>query len=399
VPNVIARTFHTASKRLCEVACLDCKFCTDAQRVFPGDLEDFCVQVFSKLGVPLEEARTTAKILVSADLRGVFSHGVARLGRYIKGIQEGFIVPNVKFDIIEPVPAIAIIDAKNGIGQVVSEMAMDLAIEKAEQNGIGMVTVKRSNHYGIAGYYALKALKKRMIGVSTTNTAPLVVPTFSREILLGTNPLAFGAPSNRYEDFVLDTATSVVPRGKLEVYDRNLKQMPRGWTVDENGFDCQNPGNVLSNLLERIGGGILPLGGRGDQFGGHKGYGLGLMVDILSGVLSGSAFGRDVDNVHQKDNPSQKAAPNVGHFFMAIDVKKFMPLEEFETRMDKLINGIKESQTALDQERIYVHGEKSFARTKIHTKYGIPIKENVFNPLTDIAQRFKVKAPRCVIEK
>jgi LDH2 family malate/lactate/ureidoglycolate dehydrogenase len=256
----------------------------------------------------------------------------------VKGLQEGYIVPGVEFDIREPVPAIAAIDAKNGVGQVVSELAMDLAVAKARANGIGVVTVGNSNHFGIAGYYVQKAIDAGMLGVSLTNAAPLVVPTNGADAVLGTNPIAVGAPGENGLDFLLDMATSVVPRGKLEVYDRNRKQMPNGWAVNANGYDTHDPGLVLHNLLGRVGGGILPLGGRGEQFSGYKGYGLALMVDVLTGVLSGAAYGPDVDNVHRQTAAGEKPAPRVGHFFQALDVSRFMPLEEFRRRMADLLH-------------------------------------------------------------
>jgi LDH2 family malate/lactate/ureidoglycolate dehydrogenase len=181
-------------------------------------------------------------------------------------------------------------------------------------------------------------------------------------------------------------ATSVVPRGKVEVYDRNIQQMPVGWTVDEHGYDAQNPAHVLKNLAERIGGGILPLGGRGELYSGHKGYGLAFMVDILTGVLSGAAYGPDVHNLKRPMPDGQLATPDVGHFFLAMDVSRFMPLETFEDRLDDLIDRLKDSKKALDQEAIFFHGEQSWARTRAHEEHGIPMAENVMCTLVDIAK-------------
>jgi LDH2 family malate/lactate/ureidoglycolate dehydrogenase len=178
----------------------------------------------------------------------------------------------------------------------------------------------------------------------------------------------------------------VVPRGKLEVYDRNRKQMPEGWTVDEQGYDCQNPGQVLRNLVERLGGGILPLGGRGTDFSGHKGYGLALMVDILTGVLSGAAFGPEVSNLKRPVGPGQKAAPNVGHFFMALDISRFLDLGAFQDRLDDLMDTIKGSRKALDQAEIFIHGEKSWAKKREYESLGIPMARNVMCALETIAR-------------
>ena len=379
-----------------EVRCDECHACADVFRIRKQELEAFTARVLQAHQVPAEEAEITARVLVSADLRGVASHGVARLGRYISGLDAGYIRPGVAFDIQEPAPAIGVIDAKNGIGQVASEQAMDMAISKARANGIGLVTVRNSNHYGIAGYYVLKALAQRMIGVCMTNSAPLVIPTHGAKALLGTNPIAFGAPAAKNQAFLLDMATSVVPRGKLEVYDRNRKQMPVGWTVDEQGFDCQNPGQVLRNLIDRVGGGILPLGGRGETFSGYKGYGLAALVDVLCGVLSGSAFLDDVHNLKREVPEGEIAAPRVGHIFMAVDVGRFQPIEAFEQSMDEFIDRLKASPKAVDQDEILVAGEKEWRRTAESERLGVPIAANVMKTLLEIARRCQAEPPRCV---
>jgi LDH2 family malate/lactate/ureidoglycolate dehydrogenase len=384
-------------ERLHEVQCADCQTCTLENKVMRADLEAFCARVLGRYGVPPGEAATTARVLVSADLRGIASHGVARLGRYIKGLKAGYIRPGVEFGLEEPVPAIGVVDARNGIGQVVSEWAMDLAIRKARDNGVGVVTVKNSNHFGIAGYYVQKAIDANMLGVCMTNAAPLVVPTNGAEAVLGTNPIAVGAPGGDLP-FLLDMATSVVPRGKLEVADRNRKQIPVGWAVDEKGFDSHNPGQVLGNMLARTGGGILPLGGRGEMFSGYKGYGLALLVDVLCGVLSGSAFGFDVDNLEKPAGSKATAAPRVGHFFMAMDIARFMPVDEFTQRLDALFSMLKGSKKALDQAVIYVHGEKEHIRSLLHERGGIPITENVFDSLRRIAEESGTEPPTTVAD-
>lgn len=396
-PQVPGELFECEARRaewLHEVRCEECEHCTLETKVARADLEDFCCCVLGRYGVPPGEAAVTARVLVAADLRGIASHGVARLGRYIRGIEDGYIRPSVQFDIREPAPALAVIDARHGLGQVVSDLAMDLAIRKARLHGVGVVTVANSNHYGIAGYYVQKAIDAEMIGLSMTNAAPLVVPTHGADAVLGTNPIALGAPGPPGQPFLLDMATSVVPRGKLEVYDRTRRQMPVGWAVDETGYDSRNPGQVLKNLIERLGGGILPLGGRGELFGGHKGYGLALMVDILSGVLSGSAFGWDVDNLSRPASPGETVAPRVGHFFMALDIARFMPVSEFRARLGALFTMLKTSRLALDRTTIFVHGEKEQIRAALHENSGIPLTENVLAALTQIAARCGVEPPR-----
>jgi LDH2 family malate/lactate/ureidoglycolate dehydrogenase len=387
------------SESLHEVRCEECLGCGFECKVMRADLEQFVADVLRAHGLPPADAAVTARVLVAADLRGIASHGVARLGRYVKGLQEGYIVPGVEFAIREPAPAIAAIDARNGVGQVVSELAMDMAIARARAHGVGVVTVANSNHYGIAGYYVQKAVDAGLIGLSLTNAAPLVVPTNGADAILGTNPIAFGAPGRDGFDFLLDMATSVVPRGKLEVYDRNRRQMPVGWAVDEKGYDTRNPGHVLANLLSRTGGGILPLGGRGEEFSGYKGYGLALMVDVLCGVLGGSAFGPDVDNVRGAPGSGPGAAPRVGHFFLALDVARFMPLEEFRERLATLFAMLKNSRKALDKSVIYVHGEKEQVRARLHEQSGIPLTENVLASLRTIAAGCGATPPVTVAER
>ncbi len=394
IPRVLWPCEHEDAEWLHEVQCANCKTCGLENRVMRHDLEQFVVDVLAHYKVSPEEGAIVARGLVAADLRGIASHGVARLGRYLIGIQKGYIRPGVEFVVTDAPPAIASIDARNGLGQVVSERAMELAMEKARACGVGIVTVKNSNHYGIAGYYVQMALRERLIGISMTNAAPLVIPTHGTDAILGTNPIAFGMPSATPPDFLLDMATSVVPRGKLEVFDRNNEQMPVGWAADEHGYDCQNPGHVLANLLARAGGGILPLGGRGETFSGHKGFGLAVLVDMLCGVLAGSAFGRDVNDLKREMPAGEIAAPRVGHFFLVIDPERFMPRAELEQRTARFVAMIKESPTARDRHQIYIHGEKEAVRTELHEHHGIPIADNVLSALRAIAAEGQVPPPR-----
>jgi L-2-hydroxycarboxylate dehydrogenase (NAD+) len=253
--------------------------------VWAEPLKDFCTQVFEKMGVPHDDAEVTSDVLVLANLRGIDSHGVARLKRYVDGLRDGVMLPRPKIEVVHETPTTALMDGGAGLGQPVGVRGMQLAIEKASEMGVGFVAVRNSNHYGIAGYYALMALENEMMGISSTNADVLVVPTFSRDALLGTNPIAVAAPAGQERAFVLDMATSTVPRGKLEVYDRMEKPIPLGWATDEQGIPTADAQQVLENFKARAGGGLLPLGGAGEEFGGHKGYGLALLVDILCGVL------------------------------------------------------------------------------------------------------------------
>lgn len=348
-------------------------------------LRDFCNNVWMKLGVPENDARTTTDVLVLADLRGVDSHGVARLPRYYNDLKNGWTKPTDKSKIIRETKATALIDGGQSLGQVVGRKGMELAIKKAKETAVGIVSVRNSHHYGIAGYYSLMALDYNLIGVSMTNAAPLVVPTFGRTAILGTNPISLTAPADKEKPFVLDMATSVVPRGKLEVYDRQKKLMPLGWAVDTTGRGTSDPHLVLDALSKRLGGGILPLGGEGEEHSGHKGYGLALMVDVLSGVLSGSATGLGVD--------VDKTKPNVGHFFMALDPSAFRPLDEFKKDMDRLTRELKDSPKADGQTRIYVHGEKSFDRVEKYRREGIPLGAPVVEAMKKVGQEVGVRWP------
>src|SRR5256712_7873892 len=337
------------------------------------ELKEFCEQVFMRLGVPPKDAKTTSGVLVLAGLRGIESHGVARLPRYVNGIKAGYIKPIERSRVVKETKTTALIDGEQSLGQVVSRKGMEFAIRKAKETSVGIVTVRNSNHYGIAGYYSLMALEHDLIGVSMTNAAPLVVPTFGRSAVLGTNPISVAAPALQEKPFVLDMATSVVPRGKLEVLDRKGLPMPPGWAVDETGRGSTDAKRGLNAMSKRLGGGILPLGGEGEEHSGHKGYGLALMVDVFSGVLSGAATGLKVNADEQR--------PDVGHFFMALDPAAFRPLDEFKRDMDKLARGLKDSPKAQGQARIYVHGEKSFARTERLRREGVPLDPTVVDAI------------------
>ena len=351
-------------------------------------LSAFCVRVFEKLNVPTADAETTADILVAADLRGIDSHGVARLRRYVKGLQEGVMLAHPEETTVSETATTALIDAGAGLGQPVSCRAMKLSIEKAKKYGTAFVTVRNSNHYGIAGYYAMMALEYNMIGISMTNADVLVVPTFGRHAVLGTNPIAVAVPTGQERPFVLDMATSTVPRGKLETYDRQGKAMPLGWATDEKGIPTADAHRVLDNFRARRGGGLLPLGGAGELFSGHKGYGLALLVDILSAVLPGAAYA----NMVYPKTPQGKPLPaNLGHFFGSIKVEAFRSVDEFKSAMDGLIRRLKNSPKAEGADRIYIHGEKEYEEAERRAKEGIPLDEKVTADMRAIAQELNVK--------
>lgn len=336
-------------------------------------LTNFTSQIFQKLGISKEDSDVTADVLVASDLRGIPSHGVARLKRYYDGIKNGLMIPDAKPTVEKESPSTASINANNGLGQPAGYFGMNLAIKKAKQTGLGFVTVGHSNHYGIAGYYSMMALEEgNLIGISMTNSAPLVVPTFSKDMLIGTNPISIAAPTAKERPFVLDMATSVVPRGKFEVYERESKPVPAGWAVDEQGVPSTDTKKIVDNMAKTLGGGILPLGGAGELLSGHKGYGMSLMVDILSGVLAGAKFGPFV-----KANTGGEKFIDVGHFFGVMKIDNFTDLNEFKNTMDKMIQTLKGSQKAKGENRIYIHGEKEFEKWDEYRKNGVPLAEKV----------------------
>jgi LDH2 family malate/lactate/ureidoglycolate dehydrogenase len=346
------------------------------------NLRTFTEKIPRFFGVSQEAAHLCADNFVAADLRGVSSHGAALIRRYVDGIQIGTILPQAKPEIIRESPSTATIDGHLGLGQVVGSFATSVAIAKAKQTGVGIATARNSNHYGMAGYYAQMMVDEGLLGMSLTNAAPHVIPTFGRIPVIGTNPISLAAPANRHYPFLLDMATSVVPRNKLDKYAHTGMPMPAGWALDAQGRVTTDAAAVLTSMVSRLGGGILPLGGQGELCGGHKGYGLGVFVDILCGVLSGGAYADLVQNV--KDGESI-IATQVCHFFMALKIENFVDMDTFTAGMDDLIDRLKNSEKAAGQTTIYVHGEKEYERCAKHEKDGIPLPDHVYEILESIS--------------
>jgi L-2-hydroxycarboxylate dehydrogenase (NAD+) len=353
-------------------------------------LRSFCTKVLERLEVPHEDAKITADVLVTADLRGIDSHGVARMSRYVSGIQQGMMRPKANPRLIHETPSTATIDADAGLGQPISHRAMQLAIKKAREHSLGFVAVRNSNHFGIAGYYAMMALREDMIGICTTNSEVLVVPTFARNAMLGTNPIAIVVPSGKECPFVLDMSTSTVTRGKLEVYARLEKQIPINWATDEKGVATDDPKRVLQNIAKRSGGGLLPLGGALEESSGHKGYGMALAVEIFSAVLSGALY---ANRVYPKKEDGKPLPSGIGHFFGAIRIDAFRPEEEFKRDMDDLVRRLKNAPKADGAERIYIHGEKESEETERLLKLGIPLNPKVAEELRTIARQLGINEP------
>lgn len=339
-------------------------------RVNHEALTQFVGKVLERFGVPSEDAAITAQVLVKADLRGIESHGAARLKRYTDGLKNGVVKTNPNIATIYETPVTAVLDGDSGLGQVVSHKAMNMAMTKAKQNHIGLVAVRNSNHFGIAGFYGLMALRQNLIGLVMTNSEPLVAPTFAKQKLLGTNPICVAVPTGG-EGFVLDMATSVAPIGKIEVARRIGKKVPLGWGIDADGRITDDPEEISEGAL-------IPLGGFGETLGGHKGYGLGVVVDVFSGVLSGASWG---GNVGKTQGP---AAANVGHFFGAMRVEAFMPLEDFKARMSKFVRSLKDADKVTGLEEIYVAGEKSAYTEQVRRKVGVALDAKTVDMLTQL---------------
>ncbi|MFH1249890.1 MAG: Ldh family oxidoreductase [bacterium] len=350
------------------------------------DLKAFIVNVFKNVRLSLENAEITADVLISADRRNIESHGVARLKWYVDGIKTGIIKPECKLDIIRETPVSLVIDGNGGMGQPIAYHAMKKCIEKAKEHFICFVSIRNSNHYGIAGYYTLMALKENMIGISLTNSAPLVVPTFGKDAVIGTNPISIGFPGKNERPFLLDMATSTVSRGKLEVYSRKEAAIPDSWACDENGNPSVDATKVLDNLIARKGGGLLPLGGGVELTGGYKGYGLSAVVDILSGVLSSGTVGTDVYG--KKGVPAE-----VCHFLGVINPEAFMGLDELQNNMDYYIQMLKNASKADGQNRIFIAGEKEYEAME-KNKVTVSLQDKVFNTLNEIGAEFGLKLNR-----
>ncbi|HYW53420.1 MAG TPA: Ldh family oxidoreductase [Dongiaceae bacterium] len=339
----------------------------------PG-LRTFVTTVLEKVGVPTDDAATVADVLIAADLRGVESHGVARLeSYYVSRIRAGQLDPHPELKTVRETPTSVLTDAGNGLGHPAGKKTMERVLDKAAQTGAAFGAVRNSNHFGIAGYYAMLALDRDMIGIASTNSVRYGAPTFGRDIMLGTNPLAFAIPAKNEPAFVLDFATTTVPKGKLEVYNRKGKQLNPGWAIDASGHETLDPQVALKGAL-------LPLGGYGVDNGGHKGYGLGLLVDILCGVLSGGAFGNDLPN------PSDGPLPGkISHFFAAFKIDGFRDPEQFKADMDTELRAFKDSAKAPGHERIYVAGEIEHEKTLYNREHGVPVHVKVWDGLQKLA--------------
>ncbi len=337
----------------------------------------FMQDVLERSGVPLEDSRICADILITSDRRGIESHGISRLKMYVDRIKKGVQNPITTINIIRDNPTTAVWDGNHGMGHVIGYKAMQTTISKARQYGMGSIAVRNSSHYGIAGYYPLMAIQAGMIGMSFTNTRPSMAPTFGGSPMLGTNPIAFGAPTDEDCPFLFDAATTIIQRGKVEVSARKEKQLPDGWVVDYEGKYAHDPHLILVDLTKDLNA-LLPLGGAGEDFGGHKGYGLATVVEILSSCLQSGAF---LHSLTGFDNQGKQQPYKVGHFFMAIDIELFLPLEEFKRNIGELLRELRQSTLAKGQGRIFTAGEKEYEFERSVESTGILIPKSLQNEM------------------
>jgi len=350
-------------------------------------LREFTENVFKQIGCPEKDAVTAADVLLTSDLRGIDSHGVARLSGYVRLWEKERINPKPDIKIVHQTPTTATIDADSALGLVAAPFAMELAIEKAEKYGSGWVSVRNSNHFGIAGYHALKAAARDMIGFSMTNASPLVAPTHTAERLLGTNPMCYAFPAGKYPPLVVDMATAAAANGKLEIAQRTGSSIPQGWVQTKEGLPSTNA-HELKN-----GGSLLTLGSDYEH-GSHKGFGLSAVVDILSAVLSGANYGPWVPPfVAFLDPLPNLPGKGIGHFMGAMRIDGFRPVNDFKEHLDQWIERFKSAAPIHPEKPVIIPGEPERKAEKDRKKNGIPLVAPVCDDLKQLAEKLKIDFP------
>ncbi len=353
-------------------------------------LESFMRDAFIRLGVPEDEARISAEILITSDLRGIESHGIGRLRMYVDRIRQGVQIAQTKMEIVRESPTTAVIDGHHGMGQVIAYRSMEMAIEKARKYGMGAVAVRNSSHFGIAGYYPLMAVKAGMIGMAFTNARPSIAPTFGVKPMLGTNPIAYGCPTDEEFPFLFDAATSIIQRGKLEVLDRLEKQALAGWVIDQEGHSLISAKDCLDGFGKETAA-LLPLGGAGEEMGGHKGYGLATMVEIFSSSLQTGSFLYGLTGL---DEQGKKVPNRLGHFFMAMDVEAFVDLETFKHTTGCILRDLRAATRQPGCGRIYTAGEKEFENEKRVRQMGVAVVPNLLKDVRHIIEMLEMEEYR-----
>ncbi|MGE4454834.1 MAG: Ldh family oxidoreductase [Sphaerochaeta sp.] len=352
-----------------------------------GELEKFMEEALVHAGVPKDDAKIIGDVLIASDKRGIDSHGIGRLKPiYIDRIDIGIMNPITEIEVLKDQEATAVLDAHNGMGHVAGHKAMEMAIEKAKKYGLGMVAVRNSNHYGIAGYYATMATDAGMIGITGTNARPSIAPTHGVENMLGTNPLTFGIPTDEEFPFVLDCATSVSQRGKIEVYGRAGKELPEGWVLDHEGKTRTDTQQVLKDLTTGMAA-LTPLGGIGETTGGYKGFGYATVVEILSAALQDGAWMKALNGFDEEHKPIPYP---LGHFFIAIDPEHFMGLGIFKKIAGTICRELRSSKKAPGEDYIFTAGEKEYLAYQFRKEHGCPVPPSLQKVMTTLRDRFKM---------
>jgi L-2-hydroxycarboxylate dehydrogenase (NAD+) len=352
-------------------------------------LREFATAVFMHFGVGAADAALAADVLIKSDLRGIDSHGVARLHTYFEMLKLGRINPKPKIRIVREKASVATVDGDNGLGLVVGPKANETAMDKAEQHGSGWVSVCNTNHFGFAGYYPLQALERDLIGWAMTNSTKLVAPLWGAERMLGTNPVAIAFPGYKEPPVVIDMATSAVAFGKIEIALRKNQSIPSGWIIDNEGRDTTDPRDMIN------GGAQLPLGSN-REMGGHKGYGLASMVDILCCVLSGANWGPFAPPFAlRQEIPARSVGKGIGHFFGAMQIDGFIDKDEFKKQIDEWIQVFRKTKPAPGTHGPLIPGDPEREAEALRSKAGIPLLKPVVDDLLDISGKtgipFKVE--------
>lgn len=340
-----------------------------------GEISKFSINCFTKLGMSEEDAKTVTDTMVEADLRGIHSHGFIRLPIYVKRIQKGFINAETEITVEKETNTVALLDGNFAAGQVAGKNAMEKAISKAKESGMGLAVVKNSNHFGIAAHYAIMAAKENMIGIVMSNVEPLMPAIGGAEKIIGNNPIAIAAPRGKEQPIVLDMALSNAPLGKILVAKAKNETIPDGWGVDKEGKPTNNPSDVLD------GGFLYPVGG-------PKGFGLAIIAEILTGVLSGSQFSKDIPSMY---NLQEKQS--ISHFMLAIDVSVFGAVDDFQDRMTVLSSFVKNTKKANGVKATFLPGELEFGREEKNKSLGLPMDQEVFNELKKVSEELEILFP------
>ena len=350
-------------------------------------MREFMRLGFVAAGVPKEDAAICADVLIESDKRGIDSHGVGRFKPiYIDRIKDGIQHPVTQFEIVRETPTTAVIDGHDGMGQVIGVKAMQLAIKKCRLYGTAMVVVRNSTHYGIAGYYPLMAAQENMICITGTNARPSIAPTFGVENMLGTNPLTIGFPTDEDFPFLIDCATAITQRGKIEHYARIGQTMPEGWVLDSTGKAVTDPDIALRGLIDGTCA-LSPLGGIGEELAGYKGFGYATVVEVLSAALQGGMFLKALSGISET---GEKQPYHLGHFFIVMDIAAFTEPEKFKKTASDILRSLRASKKAVGQERIYTAGEKEYIAWQERSEKGIPINEGVKKSLTAVRDDYNI---------